>query len=84
MNIQCPKCSRVLYSRRHKLCGFCGAAVPAELLLTPVDLAAMEEADARLKNELATLKKGRDQAEREANAAMANAAMAAVVSSGGA
>ncbi|HTD65902.1 MAG TPA: hypothetical protein VK846_05145 [Candidatus Limnocylindria bacterium] len=38
MSHHCPTCNGVLYDRRRKACGFCGAAVPAELLFTPAEL----------------------------------------------
>ena len=38
MSYQCPNCRGVLYDRRRKTCGFCGAVVPAELLFTPSEL----------------------------------------------
>jgi len=35
MSYHCPSCQRVLYDRRRKTCGFCGAELPPELLFTP-------------------------------------------------
>jgi hypothetical protein len=34
MEFKYPACHSFIYSRKHKLCGQCGAAIPAELLLT--------------------------------------------------
>ncbi len=31
---KCPGCRAVIYSRRHKLCGVCGEALPKELLFS--------------------------------------------------
>lgn len=38
MTHHCPTCNGVLYDRRRKTCGFCGAEIPAELLFTPAEL----------------------------------------------
>ena len=41
----CPACNRKILSRRNKLCGFCGGALPAELLFTPAEVEASEAAE---------------------------------------
>jgi hypothetical protein len=41
MSFHCPKCNRVVYSRRHKVCGFCGAEVSSDFSLTAAELAAL-------------------------------------------
>ncbi len=38
VNYHCPKCNGILYDRRLKACGFCGAAIPKEFLFTPAQL----------------------------------------------
>ena len=35
MQLKCPNCGSVIYSRRHPLCGRCGAKLPASLLFNP-------------------------------------------------
>lgn len=40
--MNCPHCHRLLYSRRHPLCGFCGGKLPAELLFTAEEIAALD------------------------------------------
>jgi hypothetical protein len=35
MSHLCPACSRILYDRRRKTCGYCGATIPESLLLMP-------------------------------------------------
>jgi len=42
MSHHCPSCKRVLYNRRLKRCGFCNAAIPAELQFTPDEIAALD------------------------------------------
>ncbi len=32
--LRCPACDSILYSRRHRLCGVCGAGLPEELLFS--------------------------------------------------
>ena len=46
MSLHCPKCGGVVYTRRNKLCGFCGAELPAEFLLTEAEKAALDKAEA--------------------------------------
>jgi predicted amidophosphoribosyltransferase len=45
MEFRCPSCHALIYSRRPKLCGQCGALLPAELLLS--DEQAKARADGR-------------------------------------
>jgi hypothetical protein len=61
MSYLCPKCSRVIYNRRLKTCGFCGADLPPELLFTAAEIAAMDKKDAALAEE----HRKHDEAERE-------------------
>jgi len=46
MSLHCPKCGGVVYTRRNKLCGFCGAELPPGFLLTEAEIAALEKAEA--------------------------------------
>jgi transcription initiation factor TFIIIB Brf1 subunit/transcription initiation factor TFIIB len=47
MGFKCPQCQCVIYSRKHKVCGNCGATLPAELLLTKAQVEALEKERAR-------------------------------------
>jgi len=49
MSYHCPTCQGVVYNRRNKLCGFCGAELPAELLFTAEEIAAMKKEEAKAK-----------------------------------
>jgi ankyrin repeat protein len=40
---KCPKCGALLYSRRARLCGRCGAVLPPELILTDEQVAARQD-----------------------------------------
>jgi hypothetical protein len=42
MKTLCPNCRRVLYNRRLKACGFCGAPIPEELRFTAAEIAALD------------------------------------------
>src|SRR5258708_34728705 len=48
MKYRCPGCQRVLYNRRLKQCGFCGAQIPESLRFTPEEIAAIEKKIAEL------------------------------------
>jgi hypothetical protein len=41
--LRCPECDSILYTRRHKLCGVCGAELPGELLFTAQEASRVEE-----------------------------------------
>ena len=43
MSYRCPKCNGIIYNRRNNVCGFCGAELPASLLFTPSEIAALDE-----------------------------------------
>ncbi len=58
MSHHCPKCQRLLYSRRLPKCGFCGTEIPENLRFTPEEIAALEQEVA----ELARRRKERHQA----------------------
>jgi hypothetical protein len=51
MKYQCPTCQRVLYNRRLKRCGFCGAPIPEGLRFTPEESAALEQKMAELEEQ---------------------------------
>ncbi len=62
MAYQCPACSRSILSRRNKLCSFCGAPLPAELLFTQAEVEAIEAAE----RQRALARKLRDEERQEA------------------
>jgi len=70
MNYHCPKCQGVIYNRRNKRCGFCGAELPAELLFTAAEIAALDEQEAMAK-ELHRLEQAKRDAEEVARRASA-------------
>ena len=80
MKYHCPKCQRVLYNRRLKRCGFCGASfcgasIPEKLRFTSEETAAIE----RKMAELEASRKEREPAEEvPCAAAQAQPAMVAV------
>ena len=43
MSYHCPKCNGVIYNRRSKICGFCGAELPPELLFSPAELEVLDK-----------------------------------------
>jgi ribosomal protein L37E len=48
MNHKCPNCQRVLYNRRLKACGFCGAPIPEDLRFSPEECATLDRKMAEL------------------------------------
>jgi transcription initiation factor TFIIIB Brf1 subunit/transcription initiation factor TFIIB len=43
MEFKCPTCQSIIYSRKQKVCGQCGAALPPELRLTDAQIRFFEE-----------------------------------------
>ena len=43
MSYHCPKCGRVIYNRRLKTCGYCGAELPPELLFSPAEIEVLDK-----------------------------------------
>src|SRR5262245_9163296 len=38
----CPSCDSIVYSRRHRLCGVCGEALPPDCLFTATEAESVE------------------------------------------
>ena len=64
MSLHCPKCEGIVYSRRHKFCGFSGAELPAEFLFSEDELAALAKEDAEADNRRSA-HKAKDEAEEQ-------------------
>ncbi len=43
MSNHCPTCNGVIYNRRCKTCGYCGAELPAQLLFTAAEIEAIDK-----------------------------------------
>jgi len=71
MSYRCPKCKGVIYNRRNKQCGFCGAELPAELLFTAAEIAALDKEAAAAK-ELHRQKQAKEDEEEEERRARAS------------
>lgn len=70
--MNCPNCHRLLYSRRHKSCGFCGAELPAEVLFTAEEIAAIDAEREELAQRRAEAR-AKDEEEKKQQAAAAGA-----------
>ena len=42
IDFRCPGCDSIVYSRRNKLCGVCGDALPEEFLFNPYEARRVE------------------------------------------
>ncbi|MEY4485468.1 MAG: hypothetical protein RL693_2920 [Verrucomicrobiota bacterium] len=58
--MNCPSCNRLLYSRSRRTCGFCGAVLPPEVLLSDEKIAAIKAEQAEI-----TLRRAKDKAKDE-------------------
>jgi len=41
--MNCPHCDRLLYSRQHRKCGFCGGELPEAVLLAEHEVAELKD-----------------------------------------
>jgi hypothetical protein len=62
--MNCPHCQRLLYSRQHRTCGFCGKELPKELLLTDEEILALKTEQDQITTRRAAAK-AREEAEKE-------------------
>jgi ribosomal protein L37E len=62
--LRCPKCNRVVYNRRLKTCGFCGAELPQEFQLTEAESKELAKQDAD-SEALRKIRKLKDEHEEE-------------------
>ena len=44
----CPYCERIIYSRQHRKCGYCGKELPSELLLSEAEIAQLKAEEAAI------------------------------------
>jgi uncharacterized Zn finger protein (UPF0148 family) len=65
MALHCPRCGAAVFSRRNRLCSSCRQPLPADLLLTPAEVLAVE-ADEAERDRLAQLHEQQRRAECEA------------------
>ena len=66
MTYQCPTCERLLYNRRLKKCGFCGASIPESLRFTAEEIATIDKKMADLEEERVRRERVAAEAEEEA------------------
>lgn len=62
--MNCPFCKRLLYSRQHKECGYCGEELPEEFRLTEDEIEAMR-AEKQAIEQRRMIAKEKEDAERE-------------------
>jgi hypothetical protein len=68
MTVHCPSCNRILYNRRLKNCGFCGALLPENLRFTPAEIAKLEKIEKDLEKSAAERRKKADEESQQAAA----------------
>jgi len=66
--MNCPICKRLLYSRQHKKCGFCGAELPPEALLSEDEIAAIKTEQQAIAVRRAKAKAKEDEEKRKQSA----------------
>ena len=49
--MNCPNCKRLIYSRQHRSCGYCGIDLPTELLLNEEEIAKLKSEQQRIEED---------------------------------
>ncbi|MEK7952439.1 hypothetical protein [Luteolibacter soli] len=62
--MNCPHCQRLLYSRQHARCGYCGGLLPEDVRLADHEVAEMK-AEIREIDERRAIAKEKEERERE-------------------
>ena len=65
--VNCPICQRLLYSRRHKKCDFCGAVLPPEALLSEEEITAIKSEQDEIAKRRAADKKEEEEKRKRAS-----------------
>ena len=78
--MNCPNCQRLLYSRRHKKCDFCGAVLPPEALLSEEEITAIKSEQEEIAKRRAADKK--DEKEKRKRASRETAKTRAIFGQG--
>ena len=63
--MNCPHCHRLLYSRQHPRCGYCGGALPEGIRLEDDEIAGIKEEIREIDARRATAKE-KEEEDREA------------------
>ncbi len=71
--MNCPHCQRLLYSRQHRTCGFCGGELPDECRLEDWQIAEMKAEQAAIahRREIAKAKDEEEKRKQADNGASA-------------
>ena len=64
--MNCPHCNRLLYSRQHRKCGYCGGELPEEFRLTKVEIADLRREQEEIENRRIAAKE-KEEKEKEEN-----------------
>ena len=67
MSVHCPACNRILYNRRLKNCGFCGALLPEHLRFTREEVDRLEKIEKDLEKSAADRHKKADEEQQAAS-----------------
>jgi fructose-1,6-bisphosphatase/sedoheptulose 1,7-bisphosphatase-like protein len=65
--MNCPNCHRLLYSRQHQNCGFCGAELPPGVVFSAAEIAAVQAEQQAIAVRRAQVRAKEEEAEREAD-----------------
>lgn len=65
--MNCPNCKRLLYSRQHKHCGFCGAELPPGVIFSAEEIAAVQAEQQAIAARRAQVRAKEEEAAREAD-----------------
>ncbi|MBK8727318.1 MAG: hypothetical protein IPL96_15095 [Holophagaceae bacterium] len=70
MDFHCPACSRLLYDRKRKSCGYCGAEIPAEMPFSAAEIEKLAQEMKELDAQLQALREKEEEERERQKAAM--------------
>jgi hypothetical protein len=62
--VDCPFCHRLLYSRSHRACGYCGRDLPEECVFSPEEIEAIDAEQAEIAARRAAMKEAEEEERR--------------------
>jgi hypothetical protein len=71
--MDCPFCHRLLYSRSHRACGFCGRDLPPECLFSAEEITAIDAEQAEIAARRVAMKEAEEERRRQGGDSSAGA-----------
>ena len=73
--MNCPNCKRLIYSRQHATCGYCGVALPESFVFSPEEVAALKAETREIDRGLAEMRAEDSRQQEEQRQAQASTSL---------